>query len=95
MDKALEIELAEIRPKVLALALKFFRSSHLDGDPEDVVQDVLLRLGRSLQRRIVAFPFGVKKDRERAMCSPNGFRMTRMLPRLWNYLRLSGSRKAL
>ena len=44
MDKALEIELAEIRPKVLALALKFFRSSHLDGDPEDVVQDVLLRL---------------------------------------------------
>ena len=44
MDKALEIELSEIRPKVLALALKFFRSSHLDGDPEDVVQDVLLRL---------------------------------------------------
>ncbi|MBR5661850.1 MAG: sigma-70 family RNA polymerase sigma factor [Bacteroidales bacterium] len=26
------------------MALKFFRASHLDGDPEDVVQDVLLRL---------------------------------------------------
>ena len=44
MDKTLEIELAEIRPKVLATAVKFFRSSRLDGDPEDVVQDVLLRL---------------------------------------------------
>ena len=44
MDKTLEIELAEIRPKVLATAVKFFRSSWLDGDPEDVAQDVLLRL---------------------------------------------------
>ena len=44
MDKTLETELAEIRPKALATALRFFRSSHLDGDPEDVVQDVLLRL---------------------------------------------------
>ena len=44
MDKTLEIELTEIRPKVLATALKFFRASRLDGDPEDVVQDVLLRL---------------------------------------------------
>jgi DNA-directed RNA polymerase specialized sigma24 family protein len=44
MDKTLEIELTEIRPKVLATALKFSRASRLDGDPEDVVQDVLLRL---------------------------------------------------
>ena len=44
MDKTLEIELTEIRPKVLATAQKFFRTSRLDGDPEDVVQDVLLRL---------------------------------------------------
>lgn len=44
MDKTLEIVLAEIRPKVFAMALKFFRASRLDGDPEDVVQDVLLRL---------------------------------------------------
>ncbi|MBQ9396124.1 MAG: hypothetical protein IJU23_11520, partial [Proteobacteria bacterium] len=44
MEKPLEIELAEIRPKVLATAQKFFRTSRLDGDPEDVVQDVLLRL---------------------------------------------------
>ncbi len=44
MDKTLEIELTEIRPKVLAMAWKFFHASRLDGDPEDVVQDVLLRL---------------------------------------------------
>ena len=44
MDKTLEKELAEIRPIALATALRFFRSSHLDGDPEDVVQEVLLRL---------------------------------------------------
>ena len=44
MDKTFEIELAEVRPKVLATARKFFRVSRLDGDPEDVVQDVLLRL---------------------------------------------------
>ena len=44
MDKTLEIELTEIMPKVLATALRFFRASRLDGDPEDVVQDVLLRL---------------------------------------------------
>lgn len=44
MDKKLEIELSEIRPKVLATARKFFRATGLEGDPEDVVQDVLLRL---------------------------------------------------
>ncbi len=44
MDKTLDIELAEIRPRVMATALRFFRASRLDGDPEDVVQDVLLRL---------------------------------------------------
>ena len=44
MDERLEIELAALRPKVLSLARKFFRSSRLDSDPEDVVQDVLLRL---------------------------------------------------
>ena len=44
MDKTLEIELSQIRSKVLATARRFFRASRLDGDPEDVVQDVLLRL---------------------------------------------------
>ena len=43
MDR-LETELMAVRPKVLAMARKFFRASRLDGDPEDVVQDVLLRL---------------------------------------------------
>ena len=44
MDKMLEIELARIRQKALALAKKFLRASKMDDDPEDVVQDVLLRL---------------------------------------------------
>ena len=44
MENTLEIELAEVRPKVLALTRKFFRASRLEGDPEDVVQDVLIRL---------------------------------------------------
>jgi RNA polymerase sigma-70 factor (ECF subfamily) len=44
MKRSLDIELTEVRPKVLALARKFFRASGLAGDPEDVVQDVLLRL---------------------------------------------------
>ena len=44
MDKTLEIELAQIRPKVLSTAQRCFRVTGLDGDPEDVVQDVLLRL---------------------------------------------------
>jgi len=44
MDKKLEIELTEIRPKALATAMRFFRASRLDGDSEEVVQDVLLRL---------------------------------------------------
>ena len=49
MDKGLEIELATVRPRVLAMARKFFRVSRLDGDPEDVVQDVLLRLWEARQ----------------------------------------------
>ena len=44
MENTLEIELAEVRPKVLALTRKFFRTSRLEGDTEDVVQDVLIRL---------------------------------------------------
>lgn len=44
MKRSLDIELAEVRPKVLALARRFFRASGLAGDPEDVVQDVLVRL---------------------------------------------------
>ena len=44
MENTLEIEIAEVRPKVLALTRKFFRASRLEGDPEDVVQDVLIRL---------------------------------------------------
>lgn len=44
MEISVEIEFAEVRPRVLAMARRFFRASGLDGDPEDVVQDVLLRL---------------------------------------------------
>lgn len=44
MKRSLDIELAAVRPKVLALARNFFRASGLAGDPEDVAQDVLLRL---------------------------------------------------
>lgn len=44
MEENLEIELATLRPKVLSMAKRFFRASRLEGDPEDVVQDVLLRL---------------------------------------------------
>ena len=52
MEKTLEIELARIRPKVLALAKKFLRASRMDQDPEDVVQDVLLRLWMASQEGI-------------------------------------------
>jgi RNA polymerase sigma-70 factor (ECF subfamily) len=37
MENTLEIEIAEVRPKVLALTRKFFRASRLEGDPEDVL----------------------------------------------------------
>ena len=49
MDKTLEIELARIRPKVLALAKKFLKASKMVDDPEDIVQDVLLRLWKTSQ----------------------------------------------
>ena len=52
MDKMLEIELAEIRPKVLATAQKFFRATRMEGDPEDVVQDVLLRLWEARRKGV-------------------------------------------
>lgn len=39
MKRSLDIELAAVRPKVLALARKFFRASGLAGDPEDVVPE--------------------------------------------------------
>ena len=44
MDITHKIEITEIRPKVLSTARKIFRASRLERDPEDVVQDVLLRL---------------------------------------------------
>ena len=47
MDEKLEIELARIRPKVFALAKKFLHSSNMVDDPEDIVQDVLLRLWKT------------------------------------------------
>ncbi|MBQ6254078.1 MAG: sigma-70 family RNA polymerase sigma factor [Bacteroidales bacterium] len=50
MDERIEIELEAARPKVLALARKFFRATRLDGDPEDVAQDVLLRLLEARRR---------------------------------------------
>ena len=52
MDKTLDIELAAIRPKVLATATRFFRASRLDGDPEDVVQDALLRFWEARQNGV-------------------------------------------
>ena len=50
MDEWLEIELAEVRPKVLALARRFFRATGMSADPEDVAQDVLLRLWEARHR---------------------------------------------
>ncbi len=47
MDKTLEIELARIRPKVFALAKKFLHASKMVDDPEDIAQDVLLRLWKA------------------------------------------------
>ena len=47
MDKTLEIELARIRPNVFALAKKFLHASKMADDPEDIVQDVLLRLWKA------------------------------------------------
>lgn len=44
MEETLDIQLAAARPKVLSMARKFFRASNMQEDPEDVVQDVLLRL---------------------------------------------------
>ena len=52
MDKSLEIELAGIRPKVFALAKKFLHSSKMVDDPEDIVQDVLLRLWKASEEGI-------------------------------------------
>lgn len=49
MDKTLETELTRIRPKVFALAKKFLHASKMVDDPEDVVQEVLLRLWKASQ----------------------------------------------
>ena len=49
MDTKFEKELAAIRPKVLAMTERFFRASRMQGDPEDIVQDVLLRLWTALR----------------------------------------------
>ena len=62
MDKTLEIELAQIRPKVLSTAQRFFRVSGLDGDPEDGVQDVLLRLWEA-RCRVIPKSFSVSGRR--------------------------------
>ena len=48
MEKKIETELSSARPKVLALTERFFRASKMQGDPEDIVQDVLLRLWAAL-----------------------------------------------
>ena len=49
MEKTFEIELSDVRPKVVALARKFCRVSALEADTEDIAQDVLLRLWSSLK----------------------------------------------
>ena len=49
MEKTLDTELAALRPKVLSLTARFFRASGMQGDPEDIVQDVLLRLWTALR----------------------------------------------
>ena len=50
MEERIEIKMEAARPKVMALARKFFRATRLDGDPEDVAQDVLLRLLEAWRR---------------------------------------------
>ena len=47
MGKSIDIELAQLRPKVLALTRRFFSSAHLSSDPEDIVQDVLLNIWKA------------------------------------------------
>ena len=42
-------ELAVLRPKLLSLAQRFVRASGLQRDPEDLVQEVLLRLWMALK----------------------------------------------
>jgi RNA polymerase sigma-70 factor (ECF subfamily) len=49
MEKTLDTELAALRPKVLSLTARFFRASRMEGDPEDIVQDVMLRLWKALR----------------------------------------------
>ena len=49
MDRQLETGLASIRPKVLALARRFFRASGMRDDSEDLVQDVLFKLWSTLR----------------------------------------------
>lgn len=51
MEKTIETELSSARAKVLVLTERFFRASKMQGDPEDVVQDVLLRLWTALHDR--------------------------------------------
>ena len=50
MEERFDIELVALRPRVLSMARHFFRAARLEGDPEDVVQDVLLRLWEARQR---------------------------------------------
>ena len=49
MGKSFDIELKELRPKLLALTRKFCRCAHLDSEPEDIVQDVLFKLWKTWQ----------------------------------------------
>ena len=44
MEERLDIELLSARPKALAIARRFLQFSGLEEDPEDIVQDVLVRL---------------------------------------------------
>ena len=49
MDKTFDTQLAVLRPKVLAQTARFFRASRMEGEPEDIVQEVLLRLWTALR----------------------------------------------
>ena len=50
--KGFETAIGAVRPKVLALARRFVRAARLEEDPEDITQDVLLRLWDALRSGI-------------------------------------------
>ena len=54
MQEKFETAAERVRPRILALAKRFAGAVHLDADPEDIVQEVLLRLWKAMDEGGVA-----------------------------------------